>query len=82
MLDRELITRSPLIDFEENPNGIGGGNGAQITGIDNLSEAKNIALVLQTGALPVEFRTLSDTTSRPRSAPTRSRRPSAPRSSA
>jgi SecD/SecF fusion protein len=61
VLDRELIT-APVIDFEENPNGIGGGNGAQITGIDNLSEAKNIALVLQTGALPVEFRTLSDTT--------------------
>jgi SecD/SecF fusion protein len=60
VLDRELIT-APVIDFEENPGGIGGTGGAQITGIDSVREAKNIALVLQTGALPVEFRTLSET---------------------
>jgi SecD/SecF fusion protein len=60
VLDGELIT-APVIDFNENPGGIGGGNGAQITGIDSVREAKNIALVLQTGALPVEFRTLSET---------------------
>jgi SecD/SecF fusion protein len=60
VLDRELIT-APVIDFNENPGGIGGSGGAQITGIDSLQEAKNIALVLQTGALPVEFRTLSET---------------------
>ena len=60
VLDRELIT-APVIDFDENPGGIGGTGGAQITGIDSVREAKNIALVLQTGALPVEFRTLSET---------------------
>ncbi len=44
------------------PNGITGSNGAQITGIGSLTEAKDLALVLQTGALPVEFQTLSERT--------------------
>jgi SecD/SecF fusion protein len=52
------IESTPYIDFRQNPNGISGGNGAQITGIGSLQEAKDLALVLQTGALPVEFRTL------------------------
>ena len=60
VLDRELIT-APSIDFEQYPDGITGGQGAQITGIGSTSEAKQIALVLQTGALPVNFVTLSET---------------------
>ncbi|HEV8248827.1 MAG TPA: protein translocase subunit SecD [Gaiellaceae bacterium] len=60
VLDRELIT-APSIDFEQYPDGISGGQGAQITGIGSTSEAKQIALVLQTGALPVDFVTLSET---------------------
>ena len=40
---------------------ISGANSAQITGMANLGEAKDLALVLQTGALPVEFRTLDQT---------------------
>ena len=56
VLDRE-IKSWPSIDWEEYPNGIGGTNGAQITGIGELNEAKNLALVLQTGALPVTFTT-------------------------
>lgn len=60
VLDRELIT-APSIDFQELPDGISGNLGAQITGIDDIQEAKEIALVLQTGALPVEFKTLSET---------------------
>jgi SecD/SecF fusion protein len=51
----------PSIDFEENPNGISGSNGAQITGMAGINEAKDLAIVLQTGALPVEFRTLEET---------------------
>ncbi len=43
------------------PGGISGSNGAQITGIGDVQEAKNLALVLQTGALPVEFVTLDQT---------------------
>jgi SecD/SecF fusion protein len=57
VLDDE-IRSFPSIDFEQYPDGISGSNGAQITGLEGLQEAKDLALVLQTGALPVEFRTL------------------------
>ena len=60
VLDRE-IKSAPSIDFEDYPGGITGANGAQITGMAGLKEAKDLALVLQTGALPVEFRTLDQT---------------------
>ncbi len=60
VLDRQ-IKSWPSIDWEQYPNGIGGTNGAQITGIGDLSEARTLALVLQTGALPVTFTTLEQT---------------------
>ena len=60
VLDRE-IKSWPSIDWEQYPNGISGTNGAQITGIGDLTEAKNLALVLQTGALPVTFTTQQQT---------------------
>jgi SecD/SecF fusion protein len=60
VLDRE-IRSFPSIDFQQYPDGIGGSGGAQITGLAGTQEAKDLALVLQTGALPVEFRTLSET---------------------
>jgi SecD/SecF fusion protein len=60
VLDRELIT-APSIDFSQYPDGISGGQGAQITGIGDIEEAQQIALVLQTGALPVRFATQSET---------------------
>ena len=60
VLDRQ-IKSWPSIDFEQYPNGIGGSNGAQITGIGSLSEAQDLALVLQSGALPVTFKTLETT---------------------
>jgi SecD/SecF fusion protein len=53
VLDRE-IKSAPTIDWDQNPDGISGG-AAEITGIGDVSEAKDLALVLQTGALPVEF---------------------------
>jgi SecD/SecF fusion protein len=53
VLDRE-IKSAPTIDWTDNPDGIAGGS-AEITGIGDVSEAKDLALVLQTGALPVEF---------------------------
>ena len=37
------------------------GTGAEINNIGSLSEAKHLALVLQTGALPVQFKTLERT---------------------
>ena len=60
VLDRQ-IKSWPSIDFEQYPNGISGSNGAQITGIGSLEEAKDLALVLQSGALPVTFKTLETT---------------------
>ena len=55
VLDNE-IRSWPQIDYNDLPNGIDpAGTGAQITGMANLKEAKNLALVLQTGALPVNF---------------------------
>jgi len=48
------IQSYPQIDFRQYPDGIAG-TSAQITGIGSIGEAKSIALVLQTGALPVNF---------------------------
>jgi SecD/SecF fusion protein len=60
VLDRE-IQSWPSIDWEQYPGGISGGNGAEISGSFSVKEAKDLALVLQTGALPVEFTTLDQT---------------------
>jgi SecD/SecF fusion protein len=55
VLDRE-IRSWPQIDPTDRTlsDGIGGGS-AQIEGVGTLGEAKDLALVLQTGALPVSF---------------------------
>ena len=57
LLDGELETY-PTIDFVANPDGIQGGS-AQITGLASQQEANDIALVLQSGSLPVRFVALS-----------------------
>ena len=55
VLDNE-IKSWPQIDYKNLPDGIDPtGSGAQITGLQSFNEAKNLALVLQTGALPVTF---------------------------
>ena len=60
VLDRE-IKSFPQIDPSDSSlsNGISGN--AQITGLNSFSEAKNLALVLQTGSLPYQFTTLEST---------------------
>jgi len=61
VLDNE-IRSWPQIRYDELPNGIDPtGTGAQITGLASLKEAQNLALVLQTGALPVNFAVLERT---------------------
>ena len=50
-----VIQSAPSIDFKQYPDGIDPINGAQITGINSQSEATDLAVVLQTGALPVNF---------------------------
>jgi SecD/SecF fusion protein len=60
VLDGE-IKSAPTVDFDENPGGIPGNNGAQITGLGSVQEARDLALVLQTGALPVNLRIVDQT---------------------
>ena len=51
VLDNQMES-DPQVDPKENPDGIQGGQ-AEITGRFTLSEAKDLALVINTGALPV-----------------------------
>ena len=63
VLDGQLIT-FPQIDFTDSSlsQGIDASiNGAIIEGIQSIGEAKNIATVLQTGALPVNFNPIENT---------------------
>ncbi|MHB8641471.1 MAG: protein translocase subunit SecD [Gaiellaceae bacterium] len=55
------IASFPQIDYTDSSlaNGISGN--AQITGIGSFTEAKNLALVLQTGSLPYNFKTIEST---------------------
>jgi len=57
------IQSAPYIDFVRNPDGIPGDNGAQIDmgRGGGIGDAKRLALVLQTGALPVTFDTAERT---------------------
>ena len=60
MLDREVVSR-PTIDYRENPDGIDGRTGAQISGGFKLQEAQDLADVLKTGALPINLKPISET---------------------
>src|SRR5207237_327359 len=54
VLDRE-IRSFPQIDYTKSDLAGGITGNAEISGIKSLHEAKDLALVLQTGALPVNF---------------------------
>jgi SecD/SecF fusion protein len=61
VLDNEVKTR-PIIDFAENPDGIDGRTGAQISGgFTSITEAQDLATFLQIGALPVNLKLISQT---------------------
>lgn len=47
-----IMESDPVVDYGDNPQGIAGGE-AEISGSFTLQEAKDLALVLNTGALPV-----------------------------
>src|SRR6059058_4382464 len=57
-----VLRSTPFIDYKQNPNGIDPtGTGAEISNINSIGEAKDLALVLQTGALPVKFEQIERT---------------------
>jgi SecD/SecF fusion protein len=64
VLDNEVKSR-PIINFKENPDGIDGRNGAQISGgfsgEHGLEEAQELASALQIGALPINLKLISET---------------------
>jgi SecD/SecF fusion protein len=61
VLDNEVQSR-PIINFAENPDGIDGREGAQISGgFNSLEEAQELATTLQIGALPINLKLISET---------------------
>ncbi|MBV9167846.1 MAG: protein translocase subunit SecD [Solirubrobacterales bacterium] len=58
-LDTNLVT-VPQIDFKLYPNGIIGGNGADITGGFTATTAQQLAQVLRLGALPINLKLISE----------------------
>ena len=61
VLDNEVKTR-PIINFAENPDGIDGRTGAQISGgFSSVQEAQDLATILQIGALPINLKLISQT---------------------
>jgi SecD/SecF fusion protein len=61
VLDNEVKTR-PIINFAENPDGIDGRQGAQISGgFNDINEAQELATTLQIGALPINLKLISQT---------------------
>ena len=57
-LDGKLVT-VPSIDFNQYPDGIGSGGGADITGGFTSTSAQDLATLLQDGALPINLRLIS-----------------------
>ena len=60
VLDQEVKSR-PIIDFQENPDGIDGRTGAQISGL-SLQEAQDLANFIRIGALPIKLVLISQAT--------------------
>jgi SecD/SecF fusion protein len=64
ILDNEVQSR-PIINYAENPDGIDGRQGAQISGgfsgEHGLQQAQELATTLQIGALPIDLHLISET---------------------
>jgi SecD/SecF fusion protein len=61
VLDNEVKTR-PIINYAENPDGIDGRTGAQISGgFTSITDAQELATILQIGALPIDLKLISQT---------------------
>ncbi len=61
VLDGEIVSR-PIINFVENPDGIDGRTGAQISGNFTIKQAQDLAEFLRIGALPVKLTLISQST--------------------
>ncbi len=61
VLDGKIVSR-PIIDYNENPTGIDGRTGAQISGSFQLQEAQDLAEFLKIGALPINLNLVSQST--------------------
>ena len=58
VLDGKLIS-APYIDFQQNPDGIDGTNGSEISGGFTIQTAQELANLLKTGALPIKLDLIS-----------------------
>ena len=58
MLDNELVS-APFINYHENPDGIDGSTGAQISGGFTIQTAQDLAKILKIGALPIKLELIS-----------------------
>jgi SecD/SecF fusion protein len=58
VLDDELVS-APYINYAENPDGIDGSTGAQISGSFTIPEAQDLARILEIGALPIRLELVS-----------------------
>jgi SecD/SecF fusion protein len=61
VLDNEVVSR-PIINYQENPDGIDGRTGAQISGNFTITTAQDLADFLRIGALPIELKLISQST--------------------
>jgi len=57
-LDNELVS-APYINWKENPDGIDGATGAQISGSFTIKSAQDLATILKIGALPLKLTEVS-----------------------
>ncbi len=60
VLDGELVS-NPIINFIDNPTGIDGRTGAEISGLSS-QESQDLAKILQIGALPIKLALISQST--------------------
>jgi len=58
VLDNKLIS-VPYINPQENPDGIDGSNGSQISGSFTIKSAQRLANLIKTGALPIKLELIS-----------------------
>jgi SecD/SecF fusion protein len=59
-LDNQIVSLA-TIDYQENPEGIDGRNGASIENIGSIQDAQDLAENLRIGALPIDLKLISQT---------------------